>query len=226
VLSAGGYAAESDGWQWTAEEPEVKKTLKIELSFSCSTQTEGAMMNLVLDNVEQDVVDSLNDLEERSKSWSIASSRATEFTREVKMAIGLVGKKYDCTICSSEHEYCEWLYDLCWRNLDENDLVLNLPLVMECEWHTGYDELLDDFQKLLVARADHRVFLCQQKPEHWAERVGQFIEQVRRYDGTKAGDRYLFGSWTVDGWHFKQYIVGSGGREPETPSGLGAREVP
>ena len=93
------------------------------------------------------------------------------------------------------------------QELDEDGLVLkSVPLVMECEWHRDYEELLDDFQKLLVVRADHRIFLCEQKPKHWNDCVRKFIEQVRCYGGTVIGDRYVFGSWTEGGWDFRQYI--------------------
>ena len=164
------------------------------------------MMNLALDSVEKKVVDSLHELHTQSKSWSDAKSRAAEYTRSVKKAVGGVGKKLGFAVCSTEHD-CEWLYDLCWCEQDENDLVLNMPLVMESEWHRGYGPLLDDFQKLLVARADHRIFLCEQEPEDWTDCVGQLIDQVCCYAGTQNGDRYLFGSWMADGWHFTQYIV-------------------
>src|SRR2546430_11816980 len=39
--------------------------------------------------------------------------------------------------------------------------LIGLPLVLESEWGT-HDEAIDyDFQKLLVARAEHRVMICQ-----------------------------------------------------------------
>jgi hypothetical protein len=163
-------------------------------------------MKLPLDSAEQAVVDSLHELHERSKWWSIAKSKAAEYTREVKKAVGAVGEKLGFAVCSTEHN-CEWVYDLCWREFDEDGLVLNVPLAMECEWHRGYSELLDDFQKLLVARADHRVFLCEQESGDWADCVAQLIKQICCYGGTKNGDRYLFGSWTSDGWQFQQYIA-------------------
>ena len=164
------------------------------------------MMNLALDSVEQTVVDALHELHERSKHWSDDKCRAAEYTREVKKAIGGGGEKLGFEVCSTEHN-CEWLYDLCWCEQDEKDNVLNMPLAMECEWHTGYDQLLGDFQKLLVAHADHRVFLCEQEPEDWTDCVGELIEQVCCYGGTKIGDRYLFGSWTDEGWQFRQYVA-------------------
>jgi hypothetical protein len=163
-------------------------------------------MNLVLNSLEQGIIDALHQLHERSRYWSEDKSKAAEYTREVKRAIGGVGDNLGFEVCSTAHN-CEWLYDLCWCEKDDNGQVLNMPLAMECEWHTGFDHLLGDFQKLLVARADHRVFLCGQEPEDWADCVGQLIEQVCSYGGTRIGDRYLFGSWTEDGWKFQQYIA-------------------
>ena len=47
--------------------------------------------------------------------------------------------------------------------------VVGVPFVFEFEWSIHLRDLLEDFQKLLVARAEHRVMIFQQET----------IEQVR-----------------------------------------------
>ncbi len=167
-----------------------------------------ALRELALDNVEQEIVDSLRDLHKTVvKSWRDSKCTRRNYTHAVKKAVGGLGEKLGYSVCSHHHDYCEWLYDLCWRKLDKNELVLDVPLVMEVEWNWDYSDILDDFQKLMIARADHRIFLCEQEPPRdWKDCVRKFIEQVRCYAGTDIGDRYLFGSWTQHGWDFKQYI--------------------
>ena len=53
----------------------------------------------------------------------------------------------------------EWLFDALWYLADKKDeFMRSIPLVAECEWAQGGD-VIDDFQKLLVARADVRVMV-------------------------------------------------------------------
>jgi hypothetical protein len=159
-------------------------------------------MNLKLDAVERRVVKALRTLRWRSSH--------PKHTKLVKQAIATVGDKMRLSVFTTDqcddHD-CEWLYDLCWCKQDDDDRIVEMPLVMECEWAQGYWDILADFQKLLVARSDHRVFICSlSTSEDWNDCVDYLIEQVRLYSGTRNGDRYLFGRWTSDGWHFRQYI--------------------
>jgi hypothetical protein len=82
-----------------------------------------------------------------------------------------------------------------------------MPLALESEWGEGYCAILEDFQKLLVSRADHRIFICKQPThEDWIDCVVLLIEQIHRHRGTQKRDRYLFGCWMPDGWQFTQYV--------------------
>ena len=67
-----------------------------------------------------------------------------------------------------------------------------MPLVAECEW--GPDGPCDnDFQKLLQARADHRLWLFQVPSTEAADEM--FVgcrSNVKRFRATLMGDRYLF----------------------------------
>src|ERR1700730_8631368 len=55
----------------------------------------------------------------------------------------------------------QFLYDMAWYELDGRGYQLGQPMVMECEWRTGSTaEADDDFQKLVQARADLRVWVA------------------------------------------------------------------
>lgn len=52
----------------------------------------------------------------------------------------------------------EWLFDLCMLEWNEHGYLARMPLALECEWGND-DAILDDFQKLIVCRADLRVMI-------------------------------------------------------------------
>jgi hypothetical protein len=51
-----------------------------------------------------------------------------------------------------------WLWDMTWVELSEGKLI-DLPLALESEWLRTFDEILFDFEKLLVCRARLRVMI-------------------------------------------------------------------
>mgnify|MGYP000991460509 CR=1 FL=1 len=57
----------------------------------------------------------------------------------------------------------EWLWDFVWSDESENDWkdFHELILVCESEWDQYFDALLMDFQKLMVAKANIKLFICQ-----------------------------------------------------------------
>ena len=171
---------------------------------SCSgDRNEGRDMDL--DDIERKVVAALFDLDQYAERWS-----DRRCTREVKNAVGAVGERLGFNVHAASCRYDdirEWLYDLCWCRQDDYRLVLDMPLALECEWNPTLVEILDDFQKLLVSRASHRIFLCSQPTsEDWADCVEHLTEQIRIYSGTRDGDRYLLGCWNESGWEFQQYV--------------------
>jgi len=131
-----------------------------------------------------------------------------ENTARVKNAVAQVAHDLGFTVYAAgcrRSDGGEWLFDLCWCKESDYAVLHDLPLALECEW--GSDGALVDFQKLLISRADHRVFVCSQKnAEDWQDCVSQLISQIRHFDGTRNGDRYLFANWSVKGWDFKHYV--------------------
>ena len=164
-------------------------------------------IGLVSDSIEKKVKADLDALHKRSKRWS-----APTLTKEVKKAIGTVGEELGFTFCATGFGG-EKTYDLCWHKEGDNDMILDVPLAMECELSPNYEAILEDFQKLLVSRAAHRVLLCKQEPEVWSLCEGELIRQICSYYGTQNGDRYLFGCWMNDGWKFTHYI-----HQPTSPT--------
>jgi len=128
---------------------------------------------------------------------------APENTNRVKKALRRLGKRLGFTVYVSG-DTGERVFDLCWRN-EAGGVIHELVLASECEWAPG--GVLVDFQKLVVSRAHHRLLVCTHaQPEGWQDCVSQLIWQVRHFDGTRNGDRYVFANWTSHGWDFKNYV--------------------
>jgi hypothetical protein len=158
---------------------------------------------LKLDDIEQEVVAALRKIGGRPRQW-----HQRRFTRKVMKAIGGAGERIRFVVATADSKVGqdhEWLYDLCWCK-EADGFILSLSLALECEWAQDFSAILDDFQKLVVSRAEHRVLVCSQPAEDWPDCITFLVEQINRFNGSKDGDRYLFGSWTTRGWEFQQYV--------------------
>ncbi len=123
-----------------------------------------------------------------------------QWTREVKNALATLGRESDCDVwaasCDVEVRGGEWLFDLVWLKYCDHRLV-GVPLVVESEWNPA--GVYDDFEKLLVVRAEHRLLIFSAKTRtRAAERFVDLEQRVGQFEFTASGDRYLFSCWTND----------------------------
>jgi len=117
------------------------------------------------------------------------------WTSEIKRRVGELGRDKGFHICGSgwtpPHGHGEWLYDLAWLQL-KNDHITRVPLVLELEWSLDLGDIDWDFCKLLLARADYRVMVLQQRTEEDIMRVFDHLAvQVSSFQGSSPQDRYL-----------------------------------
>jgi hypothetical protein len=90
----------------------------------------------------------------------------------------------------------EWLYDMSWSETCKLDgggyLLVGQPLVLETEERP--DKVLDgDFQKLVQARADVRVWIAKVNPKQSVQdHVAKCKEQIKRFVGSQPDDTYVF----------------------------------
>lgn len=134
------------------------------------------------------------------------------WTRGIKNLICKIGKErgYEVRASSSEEAHStEWLYDVIWRKMSGNK-VANVGLVLECEWErSGIEE---DFQKLLLAKAELRCMIFYTESKHNAKReIEELIHQVVEFSRSQSGDKYLFCVWLTDEKHFffRDYVFES-----------------
>ena len=138
----------------------------------------------------------LNDLaKERSR---IDDGGDGEWTKRVKqLLVQLAGNKYE-TYASGVPEATdgEWMCDVVWWHSGKDELLHRIPLVAECEWPKKEQDVWDDFQKLLIIRADVRVmiFSANSRPEA-SKLVEELKQQIECFDSSQEGDTYLFASY-------------------------------
>ena len=147
------------------------------------------------DKIEQEIIDTFTGLPERAvaEEWS----GDVIWDKNVVYPLGQLGKRLGYYVCATHcrdlhpENQGEWLWDLTWLHYSEDlKSLVSLPLILESEWSHQDEKIDDDFQKLMTARADHRVMICRSDdPNRHFDRC---VEQVRKCGMTKAGDRYLF----------------------------------
>jgi len=120
------------------------------------------------------------------------------WTKAIVEALLKCGHDHGYKVCCShpEGDHPEWLYDLLWYHsdgTDEHERLRDVPMVMECEWHTATNKMSEDFEKLLVANAPLKVFVCCPpitSREHWMD---YFTDSIQNYVQRRKDDRFVIG---------------------------------
>jgi hypothetical protein len=118
------------------------------------------------------------------------------WTHEIKELIGGLGNKYQFNVCASGSEKFEpeWLYDLVWYEEfgeGENARLVQVPLVMECEWSLLFDQIKNDFEKLLLANSILRIMICYVYLDNQKKTIEYFRDAISKYQLSKPGDTFL-----------------------------------
>ena len=135
----------------------------------------------------QPLGDELVKQKERDKGWTAAIHRA----------LHILGDDAGFYVYTHKNDYDptvnEWLYDQVWCQRDEKGVLQKVFMVMESEWKTAWSEVIYDFNKLLLARSDLRVFVFESRD------VSEVMSQLRSIIQTNPlvlpGDVYLLCGW-------------------------------
>ena len=140
----------------------------------------------------------LNDLAEEA-SRSGGQFDRTERTRKVEQLLTKLGKDMGYRVAvkgGCNWGKGEWMYDVVWADLIEDELIHTIPLVAECEWEGREQHVWDNFQKLLIGRAEVRVMIFEYDSRDKAlSLVKELNRQIERFVLSQKGDRYLFASY-------------------------------
>jgi hypothetical protein len=161
----------------------------------------GVVMGDRLNPIEREVCEALNGLEGQ---WRQIDIRDPNCTRALNRTLERIGKRLGFEVYMRRRKpqyYTEWLYDMTWLRAD-GKWMIDFPMAMESQWSPG--EVLDDFQKLVVSRARHRVMIMWQQSVKLAEElISSLLEQVRRCKLVERGDRFLLVCWVEDQERFE-----------------------
>jgi len=167
----------------------------------------GARMN----KLEKEICQALERIARDDRKREI---KRRAWTRRVKQELFDLGRKHGFGLYTDIRgaEWMQWMFDLAWaKGRDRGETTfLRLALVMECEWNWDLESLEIDFSKLVVARAERRLFVFEQRN---AKKVDEVIERcqrvVRRFKGTLPGDRYLFAGYAFkeEGFIYRLWVA-------------------
>lgn len=150
-----------------------------------------------------------------------------KWTQAVKTELCRIGNAkglYTCArdVIESQRSHGEWLWDVSWLRYrrrppgaqaladPELDYLNEAVLIVECEWWTykaedrlNLGDIRDDFQKLLVGRAQVRCMIWDDnRREDDRSVVDWLCGMIRACSATGADDFYLLVRYTAGGFQF------------------------
>ena len=159
------------------------------------------------------VRDGLNNLDvtvsEGSPAWTKAvATKLCEIGRDFGYQVG--ASKVD----GPNRDWPEWLYDVTWLEYDSGGLLVDAPLVAECEWG-NFGNIKDDFEKLLLARVGVRLMIFDGNYEPGSKGIAERLAgMARKFNGSRAEDAWLLASWeksdsvnTNNWWRFRYFTI-------------------
>ena len=116
--------------------------------------------------IEDEILGKLNEV---AKECYAAAVGDRDWTLEFKKALRDLGESHGFQVWSSlgDKSSSEWLWDLCWANCPEDkrgnlragENLRAIELACEIEWKQHDEWTLEDFLKLTVCNAAHRLFV-------------------------------------------------------------------
>ena len=173
------------------------------------------------DDIIRGVRDALDGILEKTKEAGRDQLESTKWwTNQVMAELCVWGLKKGFLVCASSMKDAEmialaqkyggkiqgeWLYDLTCLEYHDDGRLKRIPLVAESEWGNSLD-IDDDFHKLILARADVRVMVCngnyyrtEGKPSIESGKLGDFRKYITECEHTQTGDTYLFAARLHEG---------------------------
>ncbi len=159
----------------------------------------------MLDNIENEISKVLNNLAQSIQREGGTSNRV--WTMRLKENLCTLGKQKGYRIAADHckgSDTAEWIYGLVWAAVQDRPWQLwEIPLAMQCEWSTHPDDIVWPFEKLLVAKANHKLMVFQQPVESDVCKVEEQLKSmVRAFKTSFQGERYLLAGLAFDQYKF------------------------
>ena len=124
---------------------------------------------------------------------------SAQWTEEIMLRLCKAGHKNEYYVRVSKVDDAddgEWLYDMTWLQYDGRQQLIDVKLVLECEWQDFRKHVVPDFRKMLLAKSDLRCMIFQAADEQKAQNnVRSLISVINRFHRTECEDNYLFCVW-------------------------------
>jgi hypothetical protein len=126
-------------------------------------------------------------------SWT---SRIKERICDLGHRNGFVVRSEGCR----EADTGEWLFDLVWVDKQEdNDRFTGMPLAMQLAWGRHLTEIVNAFEKLLVAKAGHKVILFQRSSPNEVHNVMTvLLDRIKSFQPLAPDERYLLAGYSYE----------------------------
>jgi len=161
------------------------------------------MTTEIPDGVEAAIIKVAKNVNEQDRMTSDGLG-STGWTHQLNRQLGQMGVSLGYHPCGRscqdlKNGWREFLWDLVWlRYSDDGKRLLGWPLALEHEWDLSDDEIDYDFEKLLLARAEHWAMVFQGGD---AERhFGRMRRIVAECDLVPNGERFLLLHWRNGGF--------------------------
>lgn len=131
------------------------------------------------------------------------------WTKFVVDQVASAAEEHGCTLCGHGCGAPEFMFDMTWLKTGDDRSLLDVTLILECEWGADH-HVLEDFRKLLLGRADVRLLVFEGKTlESSKQLISKMRDEIHGFHKTIAGDRYLFAYWPKDanGFQFDHYVA-------------------
>jgi len=144
----------------------------------------------------------------RAEGWEwVKSSWTTAIKQPLCNYAHQQGFRVAASGCKGSEEG-ELLYDMVWWKQDE-PYMTRIPLILESELQAP-DELIDnDFYKLMLGRADHRIWIFERKSADQVQESFKAITgTIKHFTHSMPGDRYLLlgVDWSPRKFHSMLYV--------------------
>jgi len=178
-----------------------------------------------IDNFIKDIFNNINDIKMTNNGTHITDKNLTIAIKKALIDVTEKYKenykekeKYDlisrCNIYDEKYknnEPTELLYDIIIHSRKDNYMLDEVFLVGESELGKNWDIILEDFEKLLFARAKVRLMVYQVgNSDEYEENIDGFKDIIEKSSSCIKGDIYLFAVYNknINEWKFVKYVKG------------------
>ena len=161
----------------------------------------------MMDHLEKQIAHVLDGVSaEDRKRGGLQNGEWTGLIKERLCALGQsLGYGVDAAKCKgADHDEC--MFDLIWAA--DKEEFREMPLAMECVLSTNCDDIFKDFEKLLIAKAQHKLFVFQQCNDKEVTRVTKDLSaEARKFRPKLPEERYMLAGWSSERRSFIYHVV-------------------